>query len=106
LVVEAAARRVNSVKTPGSTVDYEKLTFSMSRIKTAICARFAASATNVKSLRKVSVEAGLICLGRGGAMWAEGDWRVDDIMDVCCVVGEEMGAFILGEGSRFRERGK
>lgn len=61
------------MEAPRSTVDYEKLTFSMSRIKTAICARFAASATNVKSLRKTSVEADLICFGRGGTIWAEGD---------------------------------
>ena len=70
----------------------------MSRINTAICARFAASATRVKSFRKASVEVDLTCTGRGGTMLVEGDWCVDDIIDVCVVVGEVMGAFILGDG--------
>ena len=77
-----------------SRLSYDKPTLSISRIKTAICARFAASATNVKSLRNGSVEADLTRTGAGGAMLVDDDWRVDNDDD-CCVVGEVMGAFML-----------
>lgn len=80
-----------------ATVDYDKPTPSKSRIKTAICARFAASATSVKSLRKASVDdddpsCGCRC---GGAILVEGDCRVDDSFEVWCDVGDVMGAFMM-----------
>lgn len=50
---------------------------SKSRIIMAICARFAASATRVKSFRKASVEG--VGGGGGGAML--GDGCVDDMAD-------------------------
>jgi len=88
---------VKRVKTLESYLaDYDRPMLSMSRIRQAICARFAASATSVKSFRKASVEADLMCVGCGAAILAEGDWRVDDSIDACCVVGEVMGAFMLG----------
>lgn len=62
---------------------------------TAICARFAASATRVKSRRKASVDGAWPAKGAGGgAMVAAGD---------CCVDEEEveedwLGAFMTGDG--------
>ena len=72
----------------------------MSLARTAICARFAASATKVKSLRKASVVADdFLCFGWGGAMCDRED-EEDERVDDCCidddiVVGEAIGAFIL-----------
>lgn len=78
-------------------VNYEKLTLSKSRMRTAICARFAASATSVKSLRKGSVDADEpMWTGCGAAALVEGDCCVDDKDDVCVEVGEVMGAFMVG----------
>lgn len=86
-------------------LDYDSPIFSKSRIITAICARFAASATRVKSLRKASVEAAALCDGAGGGggggatkpWWF--DWGCDqvDVEAVCACwwVGEEIGAFIF-----------
>lgn len=55
---------------------------SKSRIMTAICARFAASATRVKSRRKASVEADWPAMGSGcGAGLCAGDWCVDEAAD-------------------------
>lgn len=61
---------------------------------TASCARFAASATSVKSLRKGSVDGVLTLAGGGGGMLLDGDCWKEPTVDVCCVVGEEMGASI------------
>ena len=67
---------------------------SMSRIRQAICARFAASATSVKSFRKESVEADFIAGGGGGTM-VVGDCCDEGRADVCCDIGDVMGAFIV-----------
>jgi hypothetical protein len=53
-------------------------TLSKSRISTAICARFAASATRVKSFKNTSVDAVLAGFGAGGTILLVGD---------CCVEG-------------------
>lgn len=45
---------------------YESAMPSMSRIRTAICARFAASATRFRSRMKTSVLGVLTCAGGGG----------------------------------------
>jgi hypothetical protein len=72
-----------------------------SRIRTAIWARLAASATSVKSLRKASVEADWSCLGAGGETFCDGDClvvAVKELKEVCWLVdavGDEIGAFIL-----------
>jgi hypothetical protein len=90
-------------------------TASISRIKTAICARFAASATRLKSLKNGDVpltsltlrvcwlDAGADCAGCDG--WLVYDDDVD--VDVDCVIcglkycvgwdieGEDSGAFIV-----------
>ena len=49
-------------------------------MSTAIWARFAASATSVKSLRKASVEGALVGAGAGGTILLMGDCCVDDCM--------------------------
>ena len=68
---------------------YEDMpTLSKSRIMTAICARLAASATRVKSLRKVSVEGALTSTGAGGIILLDGDDRTDEAADVCCETGD------------------
>lgn len=69
---------------------------SMSRISTAIWARFAASAIRVKSFRKTSVEGDFSGAGCGGTIAAVGDGCDEGIADVCCDVGDVMGAFIVG----------
>lgn len=71
---------------------------SRSRISTAICARFAASATRFRSRMKASVLGAFCTAGAGGAklcvlvvvvvvvvVVVEGSWR-------CAMVGEEIGA--------------
>lgn len=90
-------KRVSSIAIVFSP-DYDRPTLSRSRIRTAICARFAASATSVKSLRNMSVEADLVCGGCGGTILLKGDCWVEGSADVCCVVGDVMGAFMMGEG--------
>lgn len=60
-----------------------RATPSKSRIKTAIWARFAASATRVKSLRKTSVEDELPCTCGGGNGWFVGDRLVEDMNEGC-----------------------
>jgi len=83
--------------------------FSRSRANTAICARFAASATSVKSRRKTSVEGVVVCRGGGGgAILSVEDVRVDANDEGCelDIVGDEIGAFILNRlKGRKRERG-
>lgn len=76
-------------------VQDERATPSKSRINTAIWARFAASATRVKSLRKTSVDADLICAGGGGRPWLVGDCCVEAMNELCWVLGDEIGAFIV-----------
>jgi len=65
-------------------------------MSTAICARLAASATSVKSLRKVSVEDDPMRTGCGGTILVEGDCCVVDNDDVWCD-GDVIGAFILDD---------
>ena len=55
---------------------------SKSRIMTAICARFAASATRVKSLRKASVEGALMLVGGGGVILLGEGWS-EAAVDAC-----------------------
>lgn len=79
---------------------YESPMSLKSRIMTAIWARFAASATSVKSLRKVSVEGVLPCVGAGGEILLSGDSlvvAVKELNEVCRLVdvGEEIGTFML-----------
>lgn len=57
---------------------YFSPTLSKSRISTAICARFAASATRVKSFKNTSVDGVLTGFGAGGTILLVGD---------CCVEG-------------------
>lgn len=57
--------------------DQDRPTLSKSRIMTAICARLAASATRVKSLRKASVEGDDMAAGGGGAILLAGDVRAE-----------------------------
>src|SRR4051812_3169203 len=68
---------------------------SMSRNKTAICARLAASATRVKSFRKISVEGLVGGRGRGGAINDVGDGCDEDTADACCDIGDVIGASIF-----------
>jgi hypothetical protein len=51
-------------------------------MRTAICARFAASATRVKSFRKASVEGALTGFGAGGTILVLGDCCVEEKTDV------------------------
>lgn len=76
---------------------YDNPMLSMSRISTAICARLAASATSVKSLRKASVdEPPLICIGCcGGAILAKGDCCVEDLADACCALENDDEEFMV-----------
>lgn len=70
----------------------------MSRIRQAICARFAASATRFKSRRNVSVPACFVGCGRGGTNFCDGDECDpidDDIELLWAALGDEMGASIL-----------
>ncbi|KAJ4306138.1 hypothetical protein N0V88_000934 [Collariella sp. IMI 366227] len=67
---------------------YDNPTLSKSRINTAICARFAASATSVKSLRKASVEWVFAGGGGGGTILLCGDCCVVE-KDEACVVERE-----------------
>lgn len=69
---------------------------------TAIWARFAASATRVKSLRKLSVEG--VCEGGAVAAFVCGAMELKPVDGACCQfvevwaclwVGEEIGAFIF-----------
>lgn len=66
---------------------------------TATWARFAASATRVKSLRKLSVEGALIGAGGGGTklLFMEGDCWVGETKELVWVAvdGDEMGASIV-----------
>ncbi|KAL7790029.1 hypothetical protein V8C37DRAFT_385193 [Trichoderma ceciliae] len=64
---------------------------SKSRTMTATCARLAASATRVKSLRKGSVEGVLTWTGAGAMMAAKllGDGLVDEAEDDEAFVEEE-----------------
>lgn len=59
---------------------YFSPTLSKSRISTAICARFAASATRVKSFRNTSVDAVLTGFGAGGTILLVGDCCVEDML--------------------------
>lgn len=65
---------------------------------TATCARLAASARRVKSLRKGSVEAILVWMGAGAMAAAEllGDGLVDEAADEEATVEEE--GSMAGEG--------
>jgi hypothetical protein len=61
----------------------------MSRMSTAIWARFAASATSVKSFRNASVDGGRVWAGAGAATFALGEICMeeeDDERVVCCDV--------------------
>lgn len=78
---------------------------------TATWARLAASATRVKSLRKASVEGGLLSCGGGAGTEANwlGEVRRDEAEateQAAACDGEEMGAFIAGciSVSRMRRR--
>lgn len=72
---------------------------SKSRTMTATCARFAASATREKSLRRASVEGALIWTGGGGPATATsvGDCCVDETTDEVFLecMGDETGASIV-----------
>lgn len=65
-------------------IDYDRPTLSKSRMSTAICARFAASATSVKSFKNASVEGVFGGAGCGGTILplAKGDCCVEDMVDV------------------------
>lgn len=106
LVVSATTERKENRIEADPNHDNPQLSISLAR--TAICARFAASATKVKSLRKASVVAeDFLCVGWGGAICdnededEERDWCwVEDMVEDCCidddiVVGEAIGAFIV-----------
>ncbi|KAL2256544.1 hypothetical protein VTK26DRAFT_1505 [Humicola hyalothermophila] len=72
---------------------YDRPMLSKSRINTAICARFAASATSVKSLRKASVEDAFGGAGRGGTILplAKGeDCCVEDVVDGVWLLADEV----------------
>jgi hypothetical protein len=79
-------------------------TLSISRIRHAISARFAASATRFRSRMKASVLCCLTCLGCGGTkFWDDANFAaaIEDCVDVeeellwCAVMGEVIGASIL-----------
>lgn len=82
---------------------YESPQPSMSRIRQAICARLAASATRLKSRRNVSVPDCLACWGGwGGTKACEGDdcEAVDEAAELLAppwraAMGDEMGAFMF-----------
>lgn len=61
-------------------IRHQMLKSAKSRTMTAACARLAASATRVKSLRKGSVEGAFVWTGAGAMMAAEvlGDCLVDE----------------------------
>jgi hypothetical protein len=59
---------------------YFSPTLSKSRISTAICARFAASATRVKSFKNTSVDAVLAGLGAGGTILLVGDCCIEAML--------------------------
>lgn len=82
--------------------------FSRSRANTAICARFAASATSVKSRRNGSVDGDVVCLGGGGVILFVDEVRVVANDEACWVVivGEEIGAFILNCGGFLSNRAR
>lgn len=71
---------------------HDSPTLSKSRISTAISARFAASASSVKSLRKVSVEGALTGCGAGGTILLVGDSCVDDRAEACVVDEMDRGS--------------
>lgn len=82
-------------------------TLSISRIRHAISARFAASATRFRSRMKASVLCCLACLGCGGTkFWDDANFvaAIEDWVDVdeellwCAAMGEEIGASILTFG--------
>jgi hypothetical protein len=64
-------------------------------MSTAICARFAASATRVKSFRKASVEGALTGFGAGGTILVLGDCCVEEKRDVCVLVEEPWGSIVV-----------
>lgn len=70
-------------------------TLSKSRMSTAICARFAASATRVKSFKKTSVEAALVGAGTGGTILLLGDCCVEDMAEDCVLVEADRGSIFV-----------
>jgi len=95
VTVELLKRRLdNRVRSTGSIYD-DMPTLSKSRIMTAIWARLAASATRVKSLRKLSVEGALMPTGAGGTILLDGDDWTEEADDVCCETGDWTGRSIL-----------
>jgi len=105
---EGSTARVSLGKTKAqcrTLTDYEDMpTLSNSRIMTAICARLAASATRVKSLRKTSVEGALTWTGAGGTILLDGDDWTDEAADVCWETGDWTGRSIFAAGGRARTR--
>ena len=70
-------------------------------MSTAIWARFAASATSVKSLRNASVDGALTGAGAGGTrLLLLGDCCVDDMADVCVLVEVSI---LVATGGRWME---
>ncbi len=65
-------------------------------MSTAIWARFAASATSVKSLRKASVEGALVGAGAGGTILLMGDCCVDDRAELCMLDEVDRGSIVVG----------
>ena len=63
----------SAVAEVGGCQGYESPQPSNSRIMTAIWARFAASETRVKSLRKTSVDRDFRTAGEGGTILLDGD---------------------------------
>ena len=77
LVVSATTERKENGIEADPNHDNPQLSISLAR--TAICARFAASATKVKSLRKASVVAeDFLCVGWGGAICDNEDEDEED----------------------------
>ncbi len=64
-------------------------------MSTAIWARFAASATRVKSLRKASVDGALVGAGAGGTILLRGDCCVDDRVELGMLEEVERGSIVL-----------
>jgi hypothetical protein len=78
----------------------------MSRIRHAICARLAASATRLKSRRNTSVLGCFVGWGHGGTKACDGDDCVEDdeaidelLLLRCAAMGDEMGASIVCVGT-------
>lgn len=68
---------------------------SMSRMRTAIWARFAASATRFRSRMKTSVPDVFVCVEAGGCVpdWADVALLLD--VDACCCADDVLGASIF-----------